>query len=326
MDIFFIIGGLVGLFFAGDLLVKNSVILAKKYDIPNVVIALTVVAFGTSAPEFIVSINAGIKGFDDIILGNILGSNIANLFLIIGVSALISPVVISKDKQSFQDVLYIAVVTSFLTMFAIADLNINIFEGLLLLVSLMIYVRKKYTLVQSERKDRKELLEHELNEEFDILKATEVSFTKLASMILLSLSLLFISANFTVEGAVGLARGFGVPEAVIALTIVAIGSSLPELAASITAARRGHSDMVLGNVIGSNFLNIVLGLGLVSVFKEISVSEKFISYDLLYFLISGLVLLLLYKTTDKINRLCGLAFIIFFVSFLMIQLVSSGLL
>ena len=246
----------IGLLFAGaEGLVRGSASLARRLGLTPLVIGLTVVAFGTSMPELVVSINAGLAGRGPIAAGNVVGSNIANIGLILGLSALIRPVAV--HAQVIRLDLPPLMVASLVLVWFLRDDHLDRIEGALLVMGLIAYT------VFSLIKARRESTEVEMEFTEGIPPASG-SLLLDAGLILGGLALLVLGAQFLVEGAVDVAEVFGVSDAVIGLTIVAVGTSLPELATSVVAALKGEGDIALGNVIGSNMFNILGILGTIA--------------------------------------------------------------
>jgi cation:H+ antiporter len=315
IDVIIIIFGLSLLYYGGEILIKGSVALARSFDLPPIIIGMTIVAFGTSAPEFVVTIQAASKDLFDVAVGNIIGSNISNTFLILGVSALICNIIFD-ERQIKKDLLFLALITSVFTIFLITDNSVGNIEGLLLAAILLIYTYLKIKFILQSKKATIKEVEKELAEEFE---EENISNKKSFILCLGGIILLILGGELTVRGATAIAEMLGISEAIIGLTIVALGSSAPELASSIVAARKKHYDIIIGNVAGSNILNIVIGLGFVAVFKDIEVSEKFLDYDIIYLVLSSILLVLIAFIFKKLNKLSGMAFILIYSSFVILQ-------
>lgn len=253
MDYLLVAVGLLLLFFGGDFLVRGSVALAHRLGISTLIIALTVVAFGTSAPELIVSVGAALKGVPELAIGNIVGSNIANILLVLGLPAIIAPLGTS-GKSAGRD---LALVFGASLLIAILSWNnvIGWWEGLVMVILLILFLGSAYFLARRDAATAK-LYEEEL-EEFE---GGPQKKAFIAAAIIGGLLALFAGSTMLVEGAVSIAREFGVSEAVIGLTLVAFGTSLPELVTSFVALIRKHGDVAIGNVLGSNMFNL-LGVG-----------------------------------------------------------------
>jgi cation:H+ antiporter len=263
-------GGLVLLFFGGEALVRGSVALAGRLRISKVVVGMVIVGFGTSAPELVVSVQAALAGSPEIAIGNIVGSNIANILLIIGIAALLAPLA-SCDRAIRREALIMLAVSLGLALLLPAG-HLGRLSGLAMLALLAVYLGVTYRL---ERKRRASAFAHEAEEVREIALSTPMA----AVAALAGLVLLVFGARMMVHGASGIARAFDISEAVIGLTIVAVGTSLPELATSIVAALRRHGDVVLANIVGSNIFNILCILGLTAAISPIPVAARFASLD-----------------------------------------------
>lgn len=275
-----IAAGLAGLFFGGEWLVKGSSRLARSFGISALIIGLTIVAIGTSMPELIVSTDAALRGSSDISVGNVIGSNIANIGLILGIAGLISPMVVKTSLVRREIPIMVGV--TLLLLLLVGDGTISQGDGLLLLVgmvafiSLLIYAEQRASQAEQALEAG---VEAELEREIDG-EVTPKQRPREALRVVLGIALLVVGARLTVDGAVALARGIGVSELVIGITLVAVGTSLPELATSVVAAFRGEADISIGNVVGSNIANILLILGVTSVISPVSVAPQIIRLDI----------------------------------------------
>lgn len=265
MDYLYIVIGLVGLFFGGEALVRGSVSIARRMSISPLIIGLTVVGFGTSTPELLVSVQAALRGVPDIAVGNIIGSNIANILLIVGLTSLVWPIRMAFATVRNDIVFMIGSALLLVPLFAVGE--IGRVAGLLLVTALSVYLAWTFlTSRQDTTEDETPTIQSSV-----IIPVLWVAF---------GFAALLFGARFLVDGAVSVARGFGVSEAFIGLTIVAVGTSLPELATSLIAAFRRQSDIAIGNVIGSNIFNVLGILGVTSLIAPISVSVRFLTFDL----------------------------------------------
>ena len=280
--------GLLGLFFGGDWLIRGASRLARSFGISALIIGLTVVSFGTSLPELIVSLNAALLGSSDIAVGNVVGSNIANIGLILGVAGLIYPITVRRSLLRRDMPIMLAVMV--IAYLMVLDGEINridgglLFLGLLAFMGLMLFIawhenHKPLTAAQQA--------EVEAQEGPTILKNQR---GREVVRLLAGLVLLVIGARLTVDNAIEIARFIGVSELVIGITLVALGTSLPELAASGIAAMRHQSDIAIGNVLGSNIFNVLSILGVTALVKPISVNERIIEFDGLVMIAFGLLL------------------------------------
>lgn len=278
MNVLLMIGGLLALVLGAELFVRGASKLAVAIGISPLVVGLTVVAFGTSAPELVTSIHATTSGRPDVALGNVVGSNIFNVLFILGVSASIVPLVVSQQLIRFDVPLMIGL-SGLVLIFAL-DGRIGRGDGFLLTVGLIAYTT--WVIVVSRREQAGILAEYEA--EFGPAENPHTRSSSLANIVLLSagFGLLVIGSRLFVDGSTQLARQWGVSELVTGLTIVAAGTSLPEVATSIVAAIRGERDIAVGNVVGSNIFNILAVLGVASFVSPdgVAVSPNAISFDI----------------------------------------------
>ena len=242
--------GLAMLCFGGNWLVNGGVNIAKKFRISNLVIGMTIVAYGTSTPELAASVAAAGE-HSAIILGNIIGSNIANVGMVIGVSAILVPLVVKKSILR-KEILIMLGVSLLLVLLSI-DGEISQYDGILLLGGLGVFTFYTYKDAMKHREENKEKIE----------KGKNNIYLKSVGLIGIGIALLYVGAILTVDNAVILAKEFGLSEKIIGLTVIAIGTSLPELITSIIAIRKGHTDIGIGTIIGSNIYNILMIMGLV---------------------------------------------------------------
>ncbi|MDH4415504.1 MAG: calcium/sodium antiporter [Rhizobium sp.] len=303
MDYLLIAVGLVGLYFGAEWLLRGSIALAHKLAIPTLIVSLVIVGFGTSMPELLVSVRAGLAGSSDIALGNVVGSNTANILLIIAVCALIYPIT-QWDKGVKRDT-YVMIAAAVLLLGLAQFSLIGRLAGLIMIALILAYVVYAYI-------NSKGSVEAAKNEE---VKHETLSSGFMTVLILGGLVALFIGAEFLVRGATSLARNFGVSEAVIGLTIVAVGTSLPELAAGIMSAIRKHSDIMIGNIVGSNIFNILFILGVTSVIQPITVAPRFTSFDIPVMLGVTLGFAFLLLTHLGVRRLTAGAMMVAYVGY-----------
>lgn len=268
-----IVGGLLLLFFGGEYLVRGAVALADRAGVSHLLIGLTIVAAGTSAPELVVSLLATLEGSPAIAVGNVVGSNIANILLILGAAGMICPLPASR-QSNYRDGLILVLATA---LFAVMCLNgvIRWWHGGLMLACLAAYIAYSY---QSDRRSRAATASIEA--EVDELRGKKQPLWRMAAKLAGGLAGVLLGSELLVDGATGIARAAGISESVIGLTLVAVGTSLPELATSIAAARHRHTDLVLGNVIGSNIFNILAIMGVVSTVHPVAVPKDIVAFDL----------------------------------------------
>ena len=288
--------GLFGLYWGAESLVKGSSHLAQSFGIKPIVIGLTVVAFGTSSPELIVSLTAALKKSPGLAIGNIIGSNIANIGLILGLSALVSPLKIELNLLRRE--LPIMIGVSLLLYLMAIDLKISFWDGLLLFSGLIGYIGYHvFSTIKASRTNRENISEGVLN--------GNGSRTKNALLVFMGLMLLVGGAHLMVRSGVSIARAAGVSEVVIGMTLVAIGTSLPELATSLVSARRKASDICVSNVIGSNIFNTLLIVGVVAMITPLEVERNLLFFELPVMVLFSLALVPLMKTGFVLNRLEG---------------------
>ena len=302
-------GGLILLFVGGEVLVRGSVAVAKKFGVSPLLIGATVVAFGTSMPELVVSVGAAARGVVDIAIGNVLGSNLANLLLILGVTATLFPVVVERQVVS-RDGFALALATIVVVGLAFVGI-IPRYVGALMILTLIIFVlygywseRKKY-IVSSEN-----LSELHSNENYRIFKKQQ-GWHSYAFILTGILGVVF-GAHFLVESGTTMARAAGISEAVIGLTIVALGTSLPELATSIIAALKRQGEVALGNVLGSSLFNIFGILGAVALVSPAPIPEEIINFDIWVLLGVTSLVLLIVLFGRKLGRVTGVLLLIFY--------------
>jgi cation:H+ antiporter len=310
---FLFVIGFVFLIKGADFLVDGASALAARLRVSALIIGLTVVAFGTSAPELIVNIYATIQGATDIAVGNILGSNIANTFLILGISAIIYPLVVTKDTvwKQIPLCLLAAVVLGILANDALIDNSnrsvLSRTDGLVLLIFFLIFMYYIFETAKGQRKASKEETE-----------AKRQSLTKAFLIVFLGLIGLSLGAKWIVDGAVKLAATLGTSQALIGLTIVAIGTSLPELATSAMAAYKKNADLAVGNIVGSNIFNIFFILGVSSVIRPLPF-EPVTNVAIVVTIISSLLLFIAMftgKERNLLERREGIIFVILYFGYI----------
>ena len=281
MSIFYVIIGLILLVLGGEFLVRSSIALSFKLNISKMVIGMTVVSFATSVPELLVSLQAALDGSPAIAINNVIGSNIANIGLVLGITAIIGPITVSKDfyRLNWPIMMVFSVV---LYYFLSNDNILTQIEGVILLVGLAVFL---FVLIRNARKEEVSI------EEVDDALAS-IGYGKIFIWLLIGGVALFFGSEFLVDGAKDIAKNLGVSEGVISITMIAIGTSVPELAASLIAIIKGEKAISLGNLIGSNIFNIASVLGVTSLIKEIPVTEaQILSRDIFWMLGFSAILL-----------------------------------
>jgi cation:H+ antiporter len=304
VNIILIALGVALLYFGGNLLVKNSSRLAQNWGISPLVIGLTIVAFGTSAPELAASVTAALRGSPEIALGNVIGSNIANIALILALTALVYPL---RTQAAFlRRELPIMIGAAALLLLLFLNGNLARVEGALLLALLGVYL---WLLFRGQETPE---IEQEFAQEYS---GAPNSPWRSAFGALLGLGLLVAGAQSLVAGATSLARGFGVPELIIGLTLVAVGTSLPELSASIIAAIKREPEIALGNIVGSNIFNILFILGATTVLQPIDVAFSTVAVDLWVMLGLSVLLLPFLLTGLRLGRREGSVLLVFYAAY-----------
>ena len=313
-SLLFLILGFVLLYYGGEFLVKGSVNLANKFNISKLVAGMTIVSFATSSPELFVSIEAIVNKSSDIVFGNIIGSNIANIALVLGCTALFFNINVS-DKTLKIDFPFL-----FFATFSVGYIlyflgKITFFTGLILLMILTAYL---FYIISSSRNEKNSIIDQEEKDD----KSTYLNcFTYL----ILGILLLKYGADFLVSSAIDIATLLNIEERIIAVTVVAIGTSVPELATSIVAALKKEVDLAVGNIVGSNIFNLLAVLGITALYKEIEImNNDILSIDYLFmFIITGIFGVMLYFfDKGKINKLKGGALLLIYFSFIYYSIIS----
>lgn len=311
-----LIVGLICLFLGGDWLVRGASRLAESFGISPLVVGLTVVAIGTSAPELLVSLSAALGGSSDLAIGNVVGSNIANIGVILGISGLIFPIAVHVDlvRREIPIMIGVAVLAALL----VRDASVGRGDGLLLLACLLAFMS---FVVWSANRERGR--HYAIPEESIEITPVPIHRGREALRLVVGMVVLMVGAQLTVANATTIARSVGVSELVIGITVVAIGTSLPELVTSITAAVRKESDIAIGNVVGSNIFNILAILGTTAVVQPIAVVPQTINVDMP--IMVGFSLLLFPFVLDrKLGRLESAAFLTAYIAFTGYTVFANG--
>ncbi|WP_420568388.1 calcium/sodium antiporter [Thalassovita sp.] len=310
MDWVFTAVGLVILLLAGDALVRGAVNLSLRIGIPALIVSLTIVAFGTSAPELLISITAALEGVPGIALGNVVGSNTANILLVLGVPALLATMHTADCETRKSYVLMIAGSVLFIALAFLGEFNW--ISGIVLLLALGFVL---FDAVRDARAHRAAGEDAELEDPEGA--DPDMPWWKIVLFLALGLIGLPLGANLLLEGATSIARDFGVSETVIGLTLVAIGTSLPELATTVMAALRRQADVALGNVIGSNMFNLLAIIGVASLVHPIPVDPAFLRFDLWVMLGGSLLLFPFVFMKWNINRIWGVVLTALYVIYVL---------
>jgi len=302
IGIIFLIIGSAMLFYGAEFIVKGGSQLARYFGLSPIVIGLTVVAFGTSLPELVVSIVAAIGGSSPIAIGNVVGSNIANVGLVLGISSLIFPIKINLSQIKNDLIIYIFVCL----MFSAFCMNGSISrqEGLILFLSVLVYTWYSFYYSSSKNNDE------------DVNDKNPSNLRMLFILIISGITLLSFGANLFVKGAIDIARYFGISEIVIGMTIVALGTSLPELATSVIASFRKEHAISIGNIVGSNLFNLLSVIGIVSLVSPIESPKEILFFEIPYMIIYGLILFPIGMLKQPIHRLTAAFLLIGYLLFI----------
>lgn len=314
LSLLFLILGFFLLYFGGEFLVKGSVGFSQKFSISKLVAGITIVSFATSSPELFVSLEAIINESSDIVFGNIIGSNIANIALVLGCTALFFNINISEKtlKVDYPFLFFATISVGYILYFLGA---ITFFTGLILLIILSAYL---FYIITSSRKEIQE-------ENSDVNSEENTSFIKCFIYLILGIIMLKYGADFLVSSAIEIASLLNIEERVIAVTVIAIGTSVPELATSIVAALKKEVDLAVGNIVGSNIFNLLAVLGVTAIYKDLDImNDKILSSD--YFLmivvtiIFGIIIYAFGK--GKINRLKGGVLLLIYFSYIYYSIIN----
>ncbi len=310
MDLIFVGLGLVILLIAGDVLVRGAVAMSLRLGIPALIVSLTIVAFGTSAPELLISIQAALDGVPALALGNVVGSNTANVLLVLGIPAVISG--INTRNSDSQGDFWFMIGASVLFIALCFAGPLYFWHGTVLLAGISLFLAMAFVKAHRSRQLQK-ALEEELGD-------PHMPWWKIGALTVLGLAGLPLGADLLVDGAVNIAQRFGVDDGIIGLTLVAVGTSLPELATSVMAALRRQADVAIGNVVGSNIFNLLGIMGVASFFGPLPVPAGFLHLDLWIMLGTSLIMAPFVLSYLNIGRAWGVAFITCYAIYVMILL------
>jgi cation:H+ antiporter len=313
--ILLVIFGLMGLVAGGEMLVRGAVSAAKSYGISPMVIGLTLVGFGTSTPELVTSLQAAFSGSSGIAIGNVIGSNIGNILLILGFAALLAPVAV--DPRAFKrDGAVVALATLLcLGVVLIGEINRTIGAGFV--IALTAYLG--FTL-WTEKRAGGTPAAAVYEGEAEAVPGPESAFGVSIGLVVAGLAITIVGARFLVSGAVSVAMAAGLSETVVGLTIVAIGTSMPELITSIIAVRKGQGDVALGNILGSNIFNILGILGVTAIFQPMIIPGEVIRLDIWVLCVATVVLIGFARTSWTISRREGALFVLAYGTYLSVLL------
>lgn len=300
--------GIILLIKGGDITIDNAVRVAERSGMSKLFIAATIVAFGTSAPELFTSINANLSGYDGIAVGNVIGSNIANVLMVVGLSAIVAPVLINRKEVAVDA--WVMIGATLLMAIGVINGLIPQWAGLGMFALIVVYVVYQY---RASRLDADAL---------DDIEPDAGGNPYL--LVALGIAILIVGSEFLVRGAVAGGQALGVPESVIGMTVVAFGTSVPELTACIAAARKGQSDMIVGGIVGSNIFNILSVMAISAAVKPLVIDARFAQLDLPVVLAVTAIFAVFLLAIGKIGRTAGIAFVAAYVAFVAAQ--YSGLL
>lgn len=301
-QVFLLLSGLLLLIVGSNYLLKSAVDLSIKLNLSKVVIGLTVVSFATSAPELLISLSSALKGSSDIAISNVIGSNIANLGLVLGTALCFTKIKIPKSNIKFDWTFLMLI--SFVFFYFIKDFSVNRMEGIILFSALIFFL---FFIVKI--RDDEDLEEIEMNTS---------SNHKILILILISSILLYYGSELFVNSSIYFAEYFGVSERVIGLTLVAIGTSLPELVTTLVAIYKSEMDISIGNIIGSNIFNILAVIGLTSIVTDLNIlSDRILSFDIYIMIFFSLILVFFYLSNKKrfLNFYHGIIYLSLFITY-----------
>lgn len=306
MELFVQIGllvlGFVMLVKGADFFVDGAAGIAGKFGIPQIVIGLTIVAFGTSAPEAAVSITAAFKGSAEITIGNVVGSNILNILIILGLTAMIVPLHVKKTTAKYE-MPYVIIVSLLLAVLGLTDGVVSMGDGLILWAGMLLFLGYLLKLTKSGEVQDEET------------KAGEKSIWMLLLMVLGGLAVIIWGSDITVDSAVKMAEMFGVDDRIIGLTIVALGTSLPELVTSVTAGIKGNADIAVGNIVGSNIFNLLFVVGTTALITPVAYAESFLT-DSIVCIITAALLWVFVARTKVLGRIGGMIMLLCYGGYL----------
>ena len=311
ISVMFIILGFIFLIKGADFLVEGASNLAKKFHIPEIIIGLTIISIGTSMPELFVSITSSIGGYSDMAIGNVIGSNIVNLLFILGISAWLNPIEVKKETKFIEIPLCLFITVIFMITCNIKH-GISRAEGIFLILLFIMFIF--YTIFMARKENKEENIEEE---------ESKTSLFKDILSIIIGIVALKVGGDLTVKYAVKVAEFFNVSEKIISITILAIGTSLPELVTSVSASIKGKSDIAIGNILGSNIFNMLLIIGTSSIITPIIYN---LSYNKdLFVLIFATILLSIFTIIppkNKMSRVNGAIYTYIYIEYMMFLLMS----
>ena len=310
MDILLLLGGLALLVAAGELLVRGAAGLALKANISPMMVGLTVVSIGTSAPELFASVRAALEGNPGLAVGNVIGSNIANISLVLGITALINPVGVSKSLLKFDAPLM--VLASLIFMFFAWDLELSFIEGVIFVSLLFAFIG---SLIYRSRKEKKQQDALESDVE-DLVEYQSKGYAFLITLIIAGCIGLYFGSEWFISGARNIASDLGVNDYIIGVTVVAFGTSIPELVASSIAALRNQGDLSIGNLVGSNIFNILSVIGITSMISPLPVDGAILEFDIWWMLGIALLIFPIMRSKYIVSRWQGALLLIIYLAYI----------
>lgn len=308
MDIFIqvllLVLGFAMLIKGADWFVDGAAGIAKRFGIPSLVIGLTIVAMGTSAPEAAISISAAFKGSADIAVGNVLGSNIMNILIILGLTAVITPIAVQKSTIKYE-IPFMILITVVFGLLGIFDNVLGIFDGIILWILFIAYLVYLFIMAKKGKNEQEENIEI----------PGKSRMPRLIVFGIIGVVLIIFGSNITVDAATNIARTFGMSERFIGLTIVALGTSLPELVTSITAAVKKNADIAIGNIVGSNIFNILFVIGTSALITPVAYQQQFLFDTVVCVATAVLLLLCLFNKNQKLKRWAGILMLVCYAGY-----------
>ena len=319
LNILVLVVGMVFLIKGADLFVDGSSAVAKKMKIPSLIIGLTLVSMGTSAPEAAVSISAALKGLDASSVGNIVGSDIFNTLFILGASAIFTPLVISKEMKKYDIPIMIAIyVVLILCGFVITPGKLDLVESIIFILLFIGYIT--FLILRTKKTNKEKGIQDDIKEEKD--NGKKMGIVKSIIFIVLGLAGIVGGGTIVVNSAEAIAKAAGMSDLLVGLTILAVGTSLPELVTSIVASIKKESDIAVGNVVGSNIFNVIFILGASSTISRLSIEQTQL-FDMLVMLGSGLLLCGISLFSKKINRVSGIILFLLYIAYLVFIIIRN---
>lgn len=302
--------GLTGLFVGGEMLVRGAVTIAKAYGLPPMVIGLTLVGFGTSTPELVTSVQAALSGSAGIAIGNVVGSNIGNILLILGVSAMLLPLAVARDALRRDGSVMIAATLALLGVVLFGEITRWIGVGFVTALAAYLFVVFRSV---SKTKETSDAVVYE--KEAAAIPGPDLGLSAAIGVAVVGLIATIIGARLLVDGAISVAEFAGISETVIGLTVVAIGRSMPELVTAVIAVRKGQGDVAIGNVIGSNLFNVMGIVGVTALIHPVTVPVEIATFDIWVLLGASVLLIGFARTGWTISRLEGGAFLVAYLGY-----------